>query len=261
MVEPGFRDQKKERILIAIPAYGGNINVFCFKSVIQLIQNKEIADKYDLTITSVQNEALISRARQDLAKLAVEQNFDKLFFIDADIGFSSKQFQAIADADRDVVGGTYMMKTMNNPRLNFNLSPEMNKEISSKYDVLPSSIAGLAAVKKEYCLETPLIKVKHVPTGFLCIKTSVLKELGSKVPRYLTHPGTNKTLFTSNELERMKTSELFPVSVQDGVLESEDWGFCRLCNENNIDLYLHTDIVVEHVGSIVFHPRFFQATK
>src|SRR3989338_361383 len=131
MVEPESKDREKEKILIAIPAYGGNVNVFCFKSIIQLLQNKEAADRYDLTITCVQNEALISRARQDLAKLAVEQNFDKLFFIDADIGFSSKQFMDIADADKDVVGGTYMMKTMINPRLNFNLSPEINRVISS----------------------------------------------------------------------------------------------------------------------------------
>jgi len=258
MVEPESKDREKEKILIAIPAYGGNVNVFCFKSIIQLLQNKEAADRYDLTITCVQNEALISRARQDLAKLAVEQNFDKLFFIDADIGFSSKQFMDIADADKDVVGGTYMMKTMINPRLNFNLSPEINRVISSKYNILPSSIAGLAAVKKEYCFKTPLIKAKHVPTGFLCIKTSVLKELGSKVLKYFNHPGTNKTVFTPEELEKIKTPELFPISVQNGVLESEDWGFCRLCNENNIDIYLHTDVIVEHVGLIVYHPIFFK---
>lgn len=252
----------KERIMIAIPAYGGNVQVMCFKSVLAIFRDERIFNKYELEVVALQNESLISRARQELAKAAVDRKYDRLFFIDADTAFTTNQFLAILEADKEVVGGTYMKKTLANPGLNFNVSKEINQEMLAKFGTTPSTLPGFELFKREYCQENPIIKVNHVPTGFLCIKTAVLRKLAEKVPKYLAGMRDNNRVFYSKEeVEALQSAELFPVSVQNGTLESEDWGFCRLCNENGIDVFLHTDVVVQHIGLITFHPSMFKVKE
>ncbi len=252
----------KERIMIAMPAYGGNVQVMCFKSVLALFRDQRILEKYDLEVVALQNESLISRARQELAKAAIDRKYDRLFFIDADTAFTTDQFLAILDANKDVIGGTYMKKTLANPGLNFNVSREINQEMLSKFNTTPTTLPGFEIFKREYCANDPIIKVNHVPTGFFCIKTEVLKKLTEKVPKYLAGVrDPNKVFYSKEEVEAMQSAELFPVSVHNGTLESEDWGFCRLCNENGIDVFLHTDIVVQHIGQITFHPSMFRVKE
>ncbi len=252
----------KERIMIAMPAYGGNVQGMCFKSVLGLFRDQRILEKYELEVVALQNESLVSRARQELAKAAIDRKYDRLFFIDADTAFTTDQFLAILDADKEVIGGTYMKKTLANPGLNFNVSREVNQEMLSKFNTTPTTLPGFEIFKKEYCTDNPIIKVNHVPTGFLCIKTTVLQKLSEKVPKYLAGVrDSNKVFYSKEEVEALQSAELFPVSVQNGTLESEDWGFCRLCNENGIDVFLHTDIVVQHIGQITFHPSMFRVRE
>ena len=248
----------KEKIILAIPAFGGNIHLHCFRSIFGLLKSKAINDQYDLDFIGISNEALISRARQDLAKYAMDHNYDRIFFIDADISFTAEQFLSIVASGKDVIAGTYMVKTWQNPRLNFNLFEDINTEMIERYNTLPNTLDGFKILQREYCRENPIIKARHIPTGFLCIATTVLKALAKNVPYYYTNQGT-KAHFTPEEMEKMKVPELFPVSIKGGCLESEDWGFCRLCQENTIDIYLHTGVVVEHHGSMVFHPRLFKS--
>ncbi len=249
----------KERIMIAIPAYGGNVQVMCFKSVLALFRDERILQKYELEVVALQNESLISRARQELAKAAIDRKYDRLFFIDADTAFTTNQFLAILEADKEVIGGTYMKKTLTNPGLNFNVSKEINQEMLSKFGTTPTTLPGFEIFKREYGKESHIIKVNHVPTGFLCIKTTTLQKLSEKAPKYLAGmQDNNRVFYSKEEVEALQSAELFPVSVQNGTLESEDWGFCRLCQENRIDVFLHSDVVVQHIGQITFHPSLFR---
>ena len=244
-----------EKILIAIPAYGGNIKALCFQSVLNVI--KEVKD-YEINVLTVQNDALIQRARQEIVKETLNREVDKLFFVDADIVFTSEQFLKIVEADKDVVGGTYMKKGLKQPSYNFNLSKEITIDLLKNYQTPPNSLKGLNIVKEKYCKENPILKAVHVPTGFLCIKTDILKKLYETIPTYLSdRRGNHKVAFSEEEMKKMQVAELFPVSIQNNILESEDYGFCRLCKENDIDVFLHTDVVVDHIGSIVFHPGLF----
>ncbi|MBI4151502.1 hypothetical protein HY496_00905 [Candidatus Woesearchaeota archaeon] len=252
----------KEKIMLGMPAYGGNVQVLCFKSVLRLFQDPRIAAKYTLEVIALQNESLISRARQELAKAAITRGYDRLFFIDADTAFTPDQFLAIVDADKEVIGGTYLKKSLQKPGLNFNVTREINEEMLRRFGITPTTLAGFEIFKREYCKESPIVKVNHVPTGFLSIKTDVLRRLSEKVPQYLSGVcDPNRVFYSPEEVEKMKVAELFPVSVQNGTLESEDWGFCRLCRENGIEVYLHTGVVVEHIGQITFHPSMFQPAE
>ena len=246
-------------MLIAIPAYGGQLLVQCFTSVLKLYKSEEILSKYDLSVLTIHNEALISRARQEMAKEAINREVDYLFFIDADTSFTPTQFLKVLDADKPVVGGTYMKKTLVDPGLNFSISLEIDKLFWERHQTLPSSLHGFDILRRDHCSEGPILKAKYIPTGFMCIKVDILKKLSENTITYLSDTrGNDQPSFTEEEIKKMQVAELFPVSVQNNRLESEDWGFCRLCSENDIGVFLHTDVVVEHHGAIVFHPQHFK---
>ena len=254
---------EKPVILIAIPAYGANIMVPCFMSIVSILKDKDLHEKYDLQILTVHNEALISRARQEIAKRAIERNVDKLFFIDADISFTVEQFKAILESGKQtgklVVGGTYLKKSLADPALNYGFSLDEEKAFVVRQGIPSISLPGFKLLKQDFCRDSPLLKVKYVPTGFLCIDRKVLQQLHEQCPKYLSaRKPNNEVILDEDRLKEMLVAEMFPVSVQDGSLESEDWGFCRLCEENNIEVFLHTDVVVTHHGLIDFHPRHFQ---
>jgi hypothetical protein len=222
--------------LIATPAYGGLISMEYFNSIINLSSTR--IEGWQKSIKIIGNESLIQRARQYYAKFAMEFNYDKLLFIDADIGFTGEDVKKIILHDKPVVGGTYPTKKLP-PRLNFNVLPEHDvKDIPHC-----QSLNGIKMLYEKYGISDDLLEVRHLPTGFLCIDVNVLRELEKHVPSY------SGVGYGADQFE--KIPELFPVRVKDGAFESEDWSFCTLCREHGIKIYLDTKVVLSHTGNIV----------
>ena len=84
-----------------------------------------------------------------------------------------------------------------------------------------------------------VVEMMHVPTGFMLI--DVEKVLVKALAGAQDYGSMGKQLKT-----------YFPVRVFNGVLESEDWGFCSICRENGIPVYLHTDVVLPHTGTVAY---------
>ena len=237
------------KILIGTPAYGGMVSTGYFNSVLKVLANKEIKEKHKVEIVTIGNDALVNRARQEITKIAMDANVDKLLFVDADIIFEVSDFLKIVDADKEVIGGTYRKKCAE-PVLNFNIMEETEHEIRGKYNIPSNSLHGFKVLCENYT-EEGIIRAKHLPTGFLCIDKSVFKKLQPVVDNYVSDRRSNHKLYYSeDELKPLLVPELFPVRVRNHILESEDWGFCRLCGENDIPIYFHTDVVVAHIGSL-----------
>ena len=89
----------------------------------KVLANKEIKEKHKVEIVTIGNDALVNRARQEITKIAMDANVDKLLFVDADIIFEVSDFLKIVDADKEVIGGTYRKKCAE-PVLNFNIMEE-----------------------------------------------------------------------------------------------------------------------------------------
>jgi hypothetical protein len=223
-------------LLIAIPAYGGNVSLHTMFSVIDGMKHFEATTGVTVTFTGKLNEALIQRARNDMASKAWLKGFDKILFIDADIAFKKDWITRLWQHDKLVVGGSYPKKAL--PiKINLNVMPADQTILQKKPDIVMSDMVTLKAERGD---EKGLVKVLHVPTGFLMIDTKVFSTLSTIVPGY------DKT-----------TYDFFPVTVnkQYGILESEDWGFCRLCQENGIDIHFDPDLICQHIGVFNFDPN------
>lgn len=232
---------KNKKVLVATPAYGSLVTLNYLNGIISLLTTK--IDGWLFAFRNIGNEALIQRARQFLAQYAIANDFDKLLFIDADIGFSGEDVKRIINHDKPVVGGLYPVKKIP-PYLNFNPLPGHDLKEFGKINDLD----GIKKYAAKYGDSQELVEVVHVPTGFLCIDVSVLKQVSGSVPAY-------KNSKSSGYPDIGKIPELFPVRIKNGALESEDWAFCSLCRENNIKIYLDTRIILTHSANIVVDIR------
>lgn len=223
-------------LLIAIPAYGGQVSLHTMFSVIDGMKHFESTTKIPITFSGKLNEALIQRARNDMASKAWLKGFDKILFIDADIAFKQDWITRLWQHDKLVVGGSYPKKTL--PiSININVMPDDQALLQNKPSVI---MKDLVKLKEERSDEKGLIKVLHAPTGFLMIDTKVFATLAKVVSGY------DKHIF-----------DFFPVTVNKkyDILESEDWGFCRLCHENGIDVHFDPELICQHIGVFNYDPH------
>ena len=248
---PPLPTNRRIKILIGTPAFGGMIHTAYFNSVLAVLSNTEVQQKYEVNIVTIGNDALVQRARQEICKIAMDAHVDKLLFVDADLAFTAADFLATVGChDKLVVGGTYRKKTFD-PLLNYNIKTEIEVDVRNKCGEPSSTPKGWKLLKAIYADKDGLVPALHVPTGFMCIDCRVFDILKDKVPRYVSDRRHNtKLLYSKEELDPLYVSEFFPVGVRNHILESEDWRFCSICRDYGIDVWLQTKAVCPHVSSL-----------
>src|SRR5665213_572653 len=233
-----FRHSLFMRLLLATPAFGGMVTTKYVHALIDSLYRAK-QEGVEVGLYTVQNESLISRARNTCAAIALARGFDKLLFIDSDISWTWPDFLALIKSDKLVVGGTYPKKIL--PiSLNYNVLPGQ----AGTFNRRRKNLEDHQELKKYADPVTGEIEVLHIPTGFMKIDTGVFRTLANKVPSYANDAGTPDMPGTMRDF--------FPVRVKHGILESEDWAFCAICRENGIPVYLNTRIICDHTGSYTF---------
>ena len=178
----------------------------------------------DWTVETMTNESLISRARNTLtAKFLNTEGSTHLMFIDADIGWEPWHLLVLLDAQKDVIGGLYPMKSL-----------------PVKWCV--NGIPG-----KEEEADGKLIEVTKTGTGFLLIKRDVFDKLNA-------HPAVrhfNNDIGLPKELDPfMKT--YFDTAVREGRYYSEDWTFCENWRDIGGQVFVDKRVLLRHTGTYVF---------
>ena len=93
------------KVFIGTPCYGGMITADYFKSVLQLTA-LAATKKIELQFGTIGNESLITRARNTLVQLFMDEpQYTHLLFIDADIAFNPESVFRMLDLGEDVVTG------------------------------------------------------------------------------------------------------------------------------------------------------------
>lgn len=228
-------------ILLATPAYGGLLHSKYVKSLVSTCN--ELAFRgivHGLYI--IPNESLISRARNRCAAFALKRGFERMMFIDADLGWKPEDMDAILNSDKLVVGGTYPLKQFSPRRLAYNPAHDTR---------IPEGIRQRSLEELEYLRDhhadraSGELRVRHVPTGFLMIQCSVLERLQQFVPDYLHDDSGDGSL--------EKQYDYFPVRLRGKTYESEDWAFCSLVREHlDCGVWLNTRVVLTHTGTYTY---------
>ena len=215
---------KTTRVHICMPCYGGQLTESTFMSFIKWANTARQLG-IDWTVETMTNESLISRARNTLtAKFLNTEGSTHLMFIDADIGWEPWHLLVLLNAQKDVIGGLYPMKSL-----------------PVKWCV--NGIPG----QPEPAPEDPNIEVTKTGTGFLLIKRDVFEKLNAHpaVRHFANDIGLDPALNV-----HMKT--YFDTAVRENRYYSEDWTFCENWRDLGGQVWVDKRVLLKHTGTYVF---------
>jgi len=197
------------KVLIGTPAHDGRVDVWYCNSLVNTIR---LAMEKGILVVPVymSYDSLVQRARNDLVRLALEEKFDDLIFIDSDQEWNPEWIFSLLDRPEQVIGATVVKKS-DTPMFNVKALPEGLKQ-----------------------LENGLMEVESIGTGFLKIGRQALENVWEISPEY-----TNE-----GKICRM----VFDVQLIDGELVSEDNVFCRKWRKLNEKVYIDPTMTCNHIG-------------
>lgn len=229
------------KLLIATPAYRGTVTTLYVQA---MISTNKMLDFYEIQhdLFTIDADGLISRARNKCAELALDEGYEKILFIDSDIVWKPEHVKLLLDSPHDIIGGTYPMK-------GFPVTPNLNPlpEHNDTYGYKRNYGAFLEYAEK-HADERGEVEVRHVPTGFLMINTSVFKALKKVRPNYISRDAVTNTLNSYHDYFPFRIVTEIIEGNEINTYETEDWGFCSVAREMGIKVYLNTKVLVSHVG-------------
>lgn len=240
---------KPATIMIATPMYGGLCTSSYVHGLLRTVVNLQ-ARGMNVVWGQLTNESLIPRGRNELVRLFMEQDYEYLMFIDADIGFDETGVQTLLDADRDIACGIYPKKE---------IDWEGVTTAAAEGKARPQDYAGAFVFNTvhdaaggnegEDTDTTGCFEVRHGGTGFMLIKRHVFDKLAEHVPEYRTSSFKGE----EGNYRRELTKEFFATSIDHtGTLLSEDYHFCELWRNHGGKVYANPFIKLEHVGQHVY---------
>lgn len=214
---------KTTRVHICMPCYGGMLTESCFMSYIKWSNTcRQLG--IDWTMETMTNESLISRARNTLtAKFLYNKESTHLMFIDADIGWEPWHLLVMLNAQKDVIGGLYPMKS------------------------LPVKWCVNGFDGAEVSEDGNLQEVSKTGTGFMLIKRDVFEKLNAHPA---TKPFMNDIGLPAELNPFMKT--YFDTAVRENRYYSEDWTFCENWRDLGGKVWVDKRVLLKHTGTYVF---------
>lgn len=206
-----------KKVMIGTPCYDGSLELTHVQSLFQTV---DLCRDLGITITMeyVVGNSLISTARNEIFRRAIEDDVDDLIFIDGDQGWNAQNFINLISHQRDVIGGVVVSKK---DRIMYNAKPLAD---GFKPD------------------EDGLIEVMGIGTGFLRISKRALKIMWDLAEPY--------------KYESKDARNVFPNGVYDGQYYGEDIAFCQKWRALGEKVYIDPMITCSHVGKKEWHGNF-----
>lgn len=236
-------------LYLAAPCYGGQVSIFFLRSVLALQAACEERG-VGLTVELLEGDALIARARARLAaRFLAHETATHLLFCDADIGFAPQNAFRLLEADKDVAGAVYPLKSIDWEKV----------RAAARAGVEDLQAAGLGYVVR--FLPTPdqsveveqgFAKVAYAGTGFLLIRRGALERIVA------AHPELAATLDDGGRAAMVFDTFVEP---ETGEHLSEDYAFCRRWRELGGEIWADVEARLTHVGHAAYAGSLIQALR
>jgi hypothetical protein len=196
------------KIMVGTPSSDGKVELDFMMSFFQTMELCVLND-IQLTLKTIVGCSLIQKARDELFRIAYENEVDDLIFIDADQAWTQKDFGNLISPTVDVIGGAVVSK---NDHIHYNV-----KTFDAHFEMYYG-----------------LIDARAVGTGFLRFSKHAIKMLWDASEEYKDGDRTYR--------------HVFQTGVVDGQLLGEDVFSCTKWRELGGKVYVHPDITVSHIG-------------
>ena len=268
------------RILIGTPAGGGQVTVQYMLSLLDVFQKvmdikKQIFIRNNLRIGkqnglisepqlnylnqleaqglvdleiglyTLAQESLLGRGRNHIAAVAIRQGWDKLFFIDADARFNFDMFYRLALSPHDLTAAACPVKVL---PISLNYLPFQDDEHYYKDRI--RSVDSLLKMREGH--KSNYVPVAYVGTAFMAISRKLLLLAAEDSEEYQYPNPSSGHLHTH--------WDMFDTKPMYKKYMSEDWSFCERARRLGFPVMLDTNVIISHVGSIVYTPEMAQIT-
>jgi hypothetical protein len=233
------------KIFLSTPCYGGLCLTKYAESMIglqKLCQEHNIEMQLDTT----ENESLITRGRCiSIARFLYKSNADLFIFIDADIHFDPESILRLVNSGYDVSVACYPKKVI--------MWENAEKEVISGGDRDLSKVASSLVMNFKYAqsrIEAGFTEVLDGPTGFMCIKRSVIEKMYAAYPELMC-----KNDHQNKDLEEYCAIFDCMIDPDNKRYLSEDYAFCRRWQQIGGQIFADVTTTLGHVGNIRFAGR------
>lgn len=231
-------------LYIGTPCYGGQVTTAYFTSLLNL---QEVCAQagINLTVLTLWGDALITRARQNIAACFLEDpTATHLLFIDADIGFEPAQVFRLLAFNKDVTAAIYPLKRIHWERV---------RELALKgsNDLESAALSYVVEWKSHYTAINGFAKIAYAGTGFLLLRRSVFQTLMERYP-HLRYKGGDQP---ANPLRDSRYRYAFFNCLLDETSNQylpEDFSFCKLWTDIGGEIWGDFQSRLDHVGPTVF---------
>ena len=262
-----YINKTKPHLIILTPCYNSSMYVTYTESLLQtMFMCKDMG--INATVHFCRNDSLVSRARNNLiAKAMSIPTATHFLFIDADITWSPFDILKLLVADKHIVGGIYPIKNYEfdklaaNPNAVNDIFARKNKsqlkDAFSNKEYLQTNMVryNINYVSNMLEIENNLTKVKHLATGFMLIKRSVIEVMSKAFPQTKYVDDVNFLSGKENDF----AYALFDCGVEDNHYLSEDWMFCRRWQKMGGSVYADITINLDHTGVETYKGSFISS--
>lgn len=191
----------------------------------------------DIGVYTLAGESLLQRGRNHIAQAFLMGGWDKLFFIDADAGWTWEQFHKIVTNPNPFVAGVCPLKVF---PISLNFLPF--REDEKYFTNAVRSHESMMKLKEGH--GTSLVKVPFVGTAFMCLTREVFMKLAETSDHYI-YPNPSTGMPESHW-------DFFKVEAISDTYLSEDWSICHKARAAGFDVYIDTDVCIQHTGNHTF---------
>lgn len=197
------------KVLIGTPSHTWNLHSLYVDS---LIKTLDLCRKIgiDCHHCFLCGESLVQLARNDLFKLAYDNQVDFLFFIDDDMYWNPEDFVKLLNSGHPIIAAVGRKK--------------VEEEI----------YAVNVGFNQEFRGNETIITVKGVGAAFMCLSKEAVAKLYEAAPFYQGPKGIGKMVFD--------------IGIIDGELYSEDHYLCAKWNQMGGEVKVDATVSLGHVG-------------
>lgn len=210
------------KLLIATPAYGGNV---CSDYTESLLHTCILLSHFNIQFQlKFINNQIVTRARNMLCSIFMDDNtFTHMIFIDADIVWKPEDVILLLQHDLECVIGIYPNKNYYwvDNKIRTNASSCLSHNNSNNNN-------------KEF-----LVRVEKAATGFMLLKKSALHRIKNEVGSFFLPDDCGKNI---------KLYNYFDCNIVDNDYLTEDYYFSYLFNKKGGIIYADTRIKLKHIG-------------
>jgi len=239
--------RKDRSLMIATPAYGGNMHVNYSLSVWgleTLLMHCGIAHNHIVTY----NDPYVSFARNRLVQLFLESPYTDLLFIDADVEFNPVDALGLMHFDKDVIGGTY-------PRKEIDWATAKRIALENP-DIDPADLGVAAGVFTTGSIAEsmkPMIptKTQELATGFMLIKRTTFEKVAPFCQRYkaMSLDRAKDGQPSATGVNGDWITDFFPSGVIGDEWVGDDFQFCRKVTQAGLDIHVCGWMQIAHHGT------------